>query len=306
MSDTSIHIALATDLNYLDFAVITVYSVIHWHKSGEKLHFHIFTRDVANQAFEKFLPFQSSNVEIENHPVDTEAFARRWGGNTSPTYYRLELAERLPDVEKCIYLDCDVIALDNIVQLWEQDLQGRPLGGVGDRAGLQPARRIYNKKQPMFNAGVLLLDLAQWRREGYVEKLSVFLNKNQSWCKFADQGLLNAFFDGNYTMLPQRWNIINSVYRNPPVENMYDADEVKESIRHPGIVHFTGHHKPWLFWKSFHHPYGYTFCLCAMKCPVGFWFKTKLRLKLLLRRGLVDSPKKRSWGKQDIQNISFD
>jgi UDP-glucose/galactose:(glucosyl)LPS alpha-1,2-glucosyl/galactosyltransferase len=209
-------------------------------------------------------------------------------------------------VEKCIYLDCDVIALDDIAKLWTLKLQGRPLGGVGDRAGLQTKRHIYNKKQPMFNSGVMLLDLALWRQEGYVDKLAAFWNENRSWMNFADQGLLNAFFDGNYTMLPQRWNIINSVYRNPPVESMYDAEEVKESIRHPGIVHFTGHHKPWRFWKSFHHPYGYTFCLCALKSPVNFWFKTKLWLKLRLRRRFVDSPKKRDWGKQDIQTLSFD
>ena len=51
---------------------------------------------------------------------------------------------------------------------------------------------------------------------------------------------------------------------------MYTDEEVQDAIRNPGIEHFTGHHKPWLFWKSFHHPYGYTFCLCALDTPIGF------------------------------------
>lgn len=306
MLDNAIHIALATDCNYLEFAMITVYSVIHNHKSDAKLHIHIFTSGVEEQDFTRVASLSRPGVEITRHTVDAEQFAQRWDGVKSPMYFRLELSERLPEVERCIYLDCDVIVLDDIEKLWNLDLQGRPLGGVADRAGLQKKRCIYNTKQPMFNSGVLLLDLVQWRRENYPEKLAAFWKKERSWMKFADQGLLNAFFDGNYTILPQRWNIINSVYRNPPMEGVYSSEEIAECIRKPGIVHFTGHHKPWKFWKSFHHPYGYTFCQCVLKCPVSGWYKAKMWLKLKTHRRIVDSKKQRPWGKKDIQNFTFE
>ncbi len=306
MPDNVIHVALATDCNYLDFAMITAYSVIHSHKGEMKLCMHVFTSGVEACDFARIESLSCQGVEITRHPVDTAQFAQRWDGMTSPMYFRLELAERLPNVERCIYLDCDVIVLDDIELLWKTKLNGRPLGGVADRAGLQKKRCVYNTKQPMFNSGVLLLDLAQWRRENYVESLAEFWKKERSWMNFADQGLLNAYFDGNYTILPQRWNIINSVYRNPPMDGVYDSDEIAECIRKPGIVHFTGHHKPWLFWKRFHHPYGYTFCLCALKCPVSGWYKAKMWLKLKLFSRIVESKKQRPWGKKDIRNFTFD
>ena len=35
----------------------------------------------------------------------------------------------------------------------------------------------------------------------------------------------------------------------------YSIDELIEAFRSPGIVHFTGRHKPWRPFKSFHHPF---------------------------------------------------
>ena len=220
-------------------------------------------------------------------------------------YYRLELAERLPDVSRVIYLDCDVVVLDDIEKLWTVDLRGKPLGGIGDRAGLQEVRRCYADGGIMFNSGVMALDLELWRRENHTEKLAAFWKENHSWMHFADQGLLNAYFRNAYTLLPQRWNIINSVYRNPVVLGMYTEEEVREAIRNPGIVHFTGHHKPWKFFKRFHHPYGYTFCLCALDTPIPFAKKLKYWLKLHLNGRFVDAKKACGWGRKDIKKIRW-
>lgn len=268
--DNKIHIGLSTDDNYVDFAMIVIRSVARFHpQNGKPLVFHIFTNGLSEGQRKRFSHYSSSQVEIKEIPVDTTAFHARWG-TAKPMYYRLEYANFLPDLARIIYLDCDVVVLDDIEKLWNMDLQGKPLAGVGDRAGLQEKRKCYCPDHIMFNSGVMLLDLDQWRMEGHVEKLAKFWHDNRSWMHFADQGLLNAYFGKNYTMLPQNWNIINSVYRNPAVPGMYTDEEVQDAIRNPGIVHFTGHHKPWLFWKSFHHPYGYTFCLCALDTPIGF------------------------------------
>ncbi len=314
MSDTDnltsrdkIHIALATDDRYVSFALIVINSILHFHpKSGKKLVFHILTDGLSPEYRSLFSQFSSDQVEVKEQIVDTEKFAARWCGKKSPMYYRLELPERIPETDRMIYLDCDVIVLDDIEKLWQMDLQGKPLGAIGDRAGLQEKRKCYCPDSIMFNSGVMLLDLAQWRKENYVPQLAVFWEKNISWMNFADQGLLNAFFGSRYAMLPQQWNIINSVYRNPPAEGMYTSEEIREAIRHPGIVHFTGHHKPWKFWKSFHHPYGYTFCLCAIHTPgLAFLSKLKYWLKLRLRRRFTDSSHQREWSKEDLRSIRW-
>lgn len=303
--DNKIHIGLSTDDNYVDFAMIVIRSVARFHpQNGKPLVFHIFTNGLSEGQRKRFSRYSSSQVEIKEIPVDTTAFHARWG-ISKPMYYRLEYANFLPDLARIIYLDCDVVVLDDIEKLWNMDLQGKPLAGVGDRAGLQEKRKCYCPDHIMFNSGVMLLDLDQWRMEGHVEKLAKFWHDNRSWMHFADQGLLNAYFGRNYTMLPQNWNIINSVYRNPAVPGMYTDEEVQDAIRNPGIVHFTGHHKPWLFWKSFHHPYGYTFCLCALDTPIGFWKKAKYWLKLHLHGWFVDSRKKRLWGRKDIRTIRW-
>ena len=201
--DNKIHIGLSTDDNYVDFAMIVIRSVARFHpQNGKPLVFHIFTNGLSEGQRKRFSRYSSSQVEIKEIPVDTTAFHARWG-TAKPMYYRLEYANFLPDLARIIYLDCDVVVLDDIEKLWNMDLQGKPLAGVGDRAGLQEKRKCYCPGHIMFNSGVMLLDLDQWRMEGHVEKLAKFWHDNRSWMHFADQGLLNAYFGRNYTMLPQ-------------------------------------------------------------------------------------------------------
>ncbi len=304
--EDAIHIVIDTDENYADFALIVINSIVHNHPvTGKKLCFHIFTNKLSEETRRRFFTYNSSRVEVEEQVVDCERFKKRWDGVCSPMYFRLELPELLPEVSRVIYLDCDVIVLDDIEKLWQVDLQGKAIAAAGDRAGLQEKRKHYNAEGIMFNSGVMIMDLSMWRRENHVEGLVKYWKENRDSMHFADQGLLNAYFGTAYTMLDQRWNIINSVYRNPTVPGMYSDEEVTEAIRNPGIVHFTGHHKPWKFFKRFHHPYGYTFCLCALDTPIGFWKKVKLWLKLHLNGRFVDSPKKVPWGKKDIKKIRW-
>lgn len=301
-----IHIALATDDNYLDFAMVVINSVAHFHPAGAlPVVVHLLTSGLSAGARRRLASFQPRGVEIREIAVDAASFARRWCGARSPMFYRLELPELLESAERCIYLDCDMVALDDIEKLWRVELRGHPLGAVGDRAGFQAKRKRYAADGRMFNSGMMVMDLKLWRQRREVERLRQYWHDHNDEMQFADQGLLNVCFSADYCLLHQRWNIINSVYRNPPMEGVYSAAEVREALHDPGIVHFTGHHKPWMLLKRFHHPYGYTFCRMALKTPVSLRKRVTCWLKLHCNCGFVDSPKKGAWSREDIRDITI-
>lgn len=289
-----IHIALATDDNYVDFALIVLTSIVLNYKGDLPLAAHIMTNGLSDEKLRQFADFSKYGMETHIIDIDVERFSKRW--NTSrPTFFRLELPELLPDLNRLIYLDCDVVVLDDISKMWKLDLNGHPLGAIGDRVGLDRRRNMNLKPERYFNAGVLLMDLELMRQREAVKKYNQLWLSKESEIKVADQGLLNLFFTDDFAMLPQKWNIINSVYRNPPVPGMYSVDEVVEAIKDPGIVHFTGSHKPWLLRKRFHHPYAYTFCQYGRRAPIPQSKKIKYWIKQYLYGFFIDAKKPRPW-----------
>jgi lipopolysaccharide biosynthesis glycosyltransferase len=95
---------------------------------------------------------------VEGLPV--KGFTRK------ATWYRIFLTRLLPDADRAIYLDLDLLVLDSLLPLWRTPLDGNLLGAV---TNVPPGPDRYRERpelgdDPYFNAGVLLLDLDAMRR----------------------------------------------------------------------------------------------------------------------------------------------
>jgi lipopolysaccharide biosynthesis glycosyltransferase len=155
-------------------------------------------------------------------------------------YARLLIDVLLPEgVERVLYLDCDMLVRDAIEQLYTIDMQGFPIAAVRDTLGTFIAggrdisfnRDLFDAADYYFNAGMLLIDVAQWRNARIVEKMEHALVDGVMARIYYDQDLLNLIFKNNWLRLPTRWNVI-------------DARHSHESAD-PAILHYTGKSKPW-------------------------------------------------------------
>ena len=274
----NIQIAFVTDSHYLDFAIISIVSLLDNHRYGGLI-INLIHNDLSDDDIKRVLKLQEmAPFELVPHFIDKKEFQREWGV-ARPTYYRLMLPDICKTVDRMIYLDCDMIVLDDIIHLWQQDLHGSYLGVCGDRCGLKVCKDLGMQPEKYFNAGMLLMDLAKMRLDNSSNSMKKIIRDNNVKLKYADQDILNYCFWDKSIILHQRWNILTSVYRNLPVKGMYTVEEVKEALSNPGIVHFTGHHKPWLFWKTTHHPYANRFFRYVKMSPISKTFKLKMLLK---------------------------
>ena len=66
---------------------------------------------------------------------------------------------------------------------------------------------------PYFNSGVMIMDLAAFRKEGYGEKVLQCVTSHAY--RHHDQDGLNKVFMGNWSILPLRWNVIPPVFGMP-------------------------------------------------------------------------------------------
>jgi lipopolysaccharide biosynthesis glycosyltransferase len=180
--------------------------------------------------------------------ADTSAFAGLplWGRMPISTYFKLGLGDFLPLAEgRAIWLDCDVIALDDVAELWHTPLGGKVIGAAQDavvplvssRYGIARYRELgMSPDAKYFNAGVMLVDLDAWRNHGVRGRAVDYLKRCGSSVTFWDQEGLNAALAGAWSEMDSRWNFNASI----PGAHAGGSEL-------PSIVHFAGGLKPWRF-----------------------------------------------------------
>lgn len=152
---------------------------------------------------------------------------------TRGSMYRL-LLPLLLNVDKVIYLDCDVLVNLDIQELWNIDLNGYYLAAARD-LGIAALTDILVSfglnPDTYFNSGVLVFGLDNIRQnaEWYV-KMKDFLRQYPS-TTLPDQDVLNHIYGHNYLQLDGEFNAF--CINNP------------EQDFHHKIVHFAGETKWW-------------------------------------------------------------
>lgn len=193
------------------------------------------------------------------------------------TYFRLFLAQLLPDsIDRVIYLDGDIICLKPLRSLWEMELGNHPIAAVTDMDADDPSRYIrlgYSSTNGYFNAGVLLVNLKNWRENSYYDQFKEFIESYPERIVFHDQDVLNAVFSGKILPLDIRFNLQSGFLENRPSYVPYPST-FEDYIRNPYLVHFTTNIKPWI--KGCPHPYSRHFLNFYQISP---WHNKRLALK---------------------------
>ncbi len=148
---------------------------------------------------------------------------------------------------RLLYLDCDVLVRRNLTELFYADLAGLPVGAVRDawtKAVSESGSGIRHwdalglrPDTPYFNAGVLVMDLGAWERDGVDTAIAHYLERQQGSLELADQEILNAVLAGRIKDLDGRWNVVAKW-------NLAD-EPVLSSPDDVFLRHFVGRRKPW-------------------------------------------------------------
>lgn len=87
----------------------------------------------------------------------------------------------LPQEDKVIYLDTDLVIYNSLQELWDLDLTNYALAAVEDTNAINKFQRPFmNSLSNYFNSGVLVMNLKYFREHHFEEKLDELLN-NCTW-----------------------------------------------------------------------------------------------------------------------------
>ena len=153
-----------------------------------------------------------------------------------------------PALERILFLDADMLVLEDLANLWETPLDQHVLAAVPDAAvplcsaprGVKGWHALgIPPDTPYFNCGVLMIELRRWRQREVTRRAHQYLETTREPIDFLHQEALNAVLWDDWKPLDSRWNLLASRAGRP-----YDQT-ASEAWRQPGIVHFAGRMKPW-------------------------------------------------------------
>ena len=241
-----IPIFFAVDDGYMPFLAVALESLIDNASKNYYYSIKILYTNISEDNKHKINKYQRQNVNIEfvdlNYYIEKvkdKLYTRDY--YTKTTYFRLFIANLYPQYDKAIYLDSDITVLGGISELYNVDLGDNLIAAAPDDV-IQTTKvfQEYAEKvvgvadyKKYFNAGILLMNLDEFRKFNFQEKF-LYLLETIKFTVAQDQDYLNRLCKGKVKIIDKGWD------RMPIATD----DMPKEDIK---IIHYNLGEKPWRY-----------------------------------------------------------
>ena len=254
-----IHLALNIDNKYVYPCLVYLTSLLSNRANSTFYIIHILIGDsVKNSSLYKF----KSTIEVFGNNFSNVSFYNmgdQFKGATSgryistAAYYRISLPSLLPEVNKIIYTDSDVINFKDLSEMYNIEFKNNmyycgPLDFIGH---LDELRRLGVYTDKYINTGILLINLKALRNNSIEQKIRNFVSSH--FLNHHEQTAINTICYNNTQVLSYKYAsfVFNSYdellqFKNKQNEKYkYIDNELNESFYNPTLIHFPGYTKPW-------------------------------------------------------------
>lgn len=241
-----IPVFFAVDDGYCPFLAVAIQSLIDNSSECSRYLIKILNTDISAENKRRIARYERSNIDIEfvdlNYyiqKVKDKLYTRDYYSKT--TYFRLFLPNLYPQYDKVLYLDSDIVILDDIAKLYRIDMGDNLVAAAPDDViRFNEVFQVYAEKvvgvadyRRYFNAGILLMNLHEMRKFRFQEKLIYSLDRI-TFAVAQDQDYLNRLCKGRVKLIDRVWNRM-------PIE---DPGIRTEDVR---LIHYNLAFKPWHF-----------------------------------------------------------
>lgn len=279
----TIPIVLAADDFYVPILTTAIYSTIENASQDYNYDVIVFHSNISseNQLIMKKFFAQYEHVSLRF--LEVERLISKCKLTTSnehisnETYYRFLIQSLLPQYDKVVYLDSDLVVEGDISEIFNVDIEDKYIAAIKDidflgNLNYKDGQRLkYNENVLLmddpydyFQAGVLVMNTKKLRN----------LHKTDTWMLLAsdssfiynDQDILNSQCEHGVEFLPSEWNVmhdcghrVTNVFSFAPAEIFTEYQKARQN---PKVIHFAGYQKPWkyenvdmeeYFWKYARH-----------------------------------------------------
>jgi lipopolysaccharide biosynthesis glycosyltransferase len=257
-----IHVVFATNAKYIVSLCAAVASLIANFDPERELVIHVIGNGLEAKHREEVRRTAEMNrpglkhITLEWHPAKVSPQMPVDPNLGVETYLRILVPHILPEeIERAIYLDCDLIVLADLSRLYDATREAKGLvqaavdismAFAGDEFGIFDYReRGIPADTRCFNAGVMVMNLKLWRERKVMEPMLEYAARNPDRIFYCDQGALNAFLWRDWTPIDPRWNQGPNVLFPEMWQRAGLIEEWRRTKDDPYIFHYGGPKKPW-------------------------------------------------------------
>lgn len=244
MTGQHIPIFFSTDDNYIPFLDVAIASLIANASKDYEYRIIVLNTGLKQDNVRKIKQneragFQIDFIDISNEVENIKSRFKDVYHFSVVTYYRLFIASLFPQYDKVVYLDCDLVVLGDISELYRMEL-GDHIFGAAPEEFVQNTKEFRQYAESALgvnpdgyvNAGVLLMNLKEFRKNRIEEQFVQLITEHDFDLLDPDQAYLNYLCSGKILVLPNGWN-------KEPMP--LDCDGKKN------IVHYALYKKPWQY-----------------------------------------------------------
>lgn len=253
MKNNIINICFVTDDNYAIHAGVAMCSILENANEKDNFAFYIFDNGISDEKKSKLQKMASDKVTIKYVALDSVAkkyqtLTQTVKHITKSSYFKFAIADLLPDVDKIIYLDSDLIVETSLKDLFDVKLGDNLIAAVEDVGYTYWSK--YNPELKLkfkcMNSGVMLINCDLWRKENQSSKLLECAADHDKVGFGQDQPVLNFVLKDRVLFLPFKWNVQDTFFRDEiELADRPERAEIDDVKQNPGIIHYTYVRKPW-------------------------------------------------------------
>ena len=264
-----VHIGMSINNNYIYPCIVFLTSLLSNKAHTTIYNIHIMTsKYIKNDYLEKISllkeKYRKDTINILFYNMRNDFNYSNIYGSSITSYYKIALPSLLPNVDKIIYIDSDVINFEDLSDMYNLKFKyNKFLMGILDEFDLINELDIIADKY--INAGILLMNLKEMRKNRIEQKIRNHIKSiNLSCHEHHEQTVINNVCFNNLDIL----SIIYAVFsyksygdlvkfnNNQNIKNRYSEDELKRAFYNPILLHYPGWIKPWYYSNSnFHSEY---------------------------------------------------
>lgn len=258
MDNKTVPIVFSVNETYIYYCYLAIYSLIKHANTERKYDIRVLETDLSAGSKAMLEKLSCPNISIKCMNIKKLAAGADLRGISflsAETYYRLFIPLLMPEYDKVLYLDSDILICRDVANLYDIELNGYVAAFVKDAETVwleshakELAGLDYKK---CFNAGVFLLDCRKFEdekiREKALELLHTDYERERRIYVYADQDLLQITLHGKVLFVDDRWNFQFQYLWRKEVLYQKCRERYEKTYQDPWIIHYAGDRKPWVY-----------------------------------------------------------
>ncbi|WCB45554.1 glycosyltransferase family 8 protein [Nitratidesulfovibrio vulgaris] len=241
-----IPIVFITDENFVMQTCVAITSVLATKKPETEYAIYVVAADCRAEALDPLRHMQG--VRLIEASLDAYKSIRQIAHIPIACLLKFAVCELVPEFDKLIYLDGDIIVREDLSSLYEVDLEDNYAAAVFPRMDPgDPRKKI--------NAGVMLFNAAKMRHDGMHDKLMTY-RRNLGDRGSMDQQAFNSMLGDQIKPLHVRYNCMPAQFKDDIERKGLDYlnqllcteyHSLEELVEDGCIIHYSTGFKPWKY-----------------------------------------------------------